>query len=505
MTKEDLIAQLLDEDKALQVLSYALAVLEWDLETDLPSGASEGRSDQMEALSVLIHEKSVDPRLADLVFSLEEDPSHPDWINGLIRNYRKRIEREVRIPSSLIKKKSGLIGRAHKKWMEAKSASDFSIFAPYLADIVSVERDIAYACDGYRRPYDVLLDSYEPDIGIDDLDPLFENLEADIHSLMDEVVPGLKAVDDSFLFEPYDKKALEEFCRHVSIAMGFDGSRGGFGISAHPFTTTLGPDDVRITNRFTDAGLFDPIGSQIHETGHALYEQKSSLNPDIRATSLSGGVSMGIHESQSRFWENFVGRSLAFWKHWYPCLQKYVPHLGTVALNDFYRAINKACPSAIRVNADELTYSLHIILRYRIEKMLLDGSLSVPEVPEAWNEMSSKIVGYAPVSDSEGCLQDSHWAGGLFGYFPSYALGNIYAAQFYFKMLDDLGGEEKLESLLENGDYGEILKWQDMNIWHKGGIYLPKDLLLQVTGNKLDALPYTRYLANKFRSLLRWS
>ncbi len=502
MTKKDLIAQLLDEDRALQVLSYALAVLEWDLETEMPFGASEGRSEQMEALAVLIHEKSVDPRLVELVSFLEEDPSYPNWANGLIRNYRKKVEREAKIPSSLIKKKSGLVGRAHKKWLEAKSASDFSIFAPYLADIVSVERDIAYACDNNKRPYDVLLDSYEPDIGIDDLDPLFENLEKSIHLLMDEVAPGLKAIDDSFLFQAYDKKALEEFCTQVSLAMGFDTSRGGFGISAHPFTTTLGPDDVRITNRFTDAGLFDPIGSQVHETGHALYEQKSSLNPDIRATSLSGGVSMGIHESQSRFWENFMGRSLAFWKYWYPRLQQYVPHLITVPLNDFYRAINKAYPSAIRVNADELTYSLHIILRYRIEKMLMDKSLSVSEVPEAWNDMSSKIVGYTPISDSEGCLQDSHWAGGMFGYFPSYALGNIYAAQFYFKMLDDLGGEERVENLLENGDYEEILKWQDVNIWHKGGIYLPKDLLLQVTGSTLDARPYTRYLANKFKSLL---
>ncbi len=502
MTKKDLIAQLLDEDRALQVLSYALAVLEWDLETKMPSGASEGRSEQMEALSVIIHEKSVDPRLVDLASSLTENSSYPDWVNGLIRNYRKKVDREVRIPSSLIKRKSGLTGRAHTKWLEAKSASDFSIFAPYLADIVSVERDIACSCDGNKSPYDVLLDFYEPDIGIDDLDPLFENLENEIHLLINEVVPCLKAIDDSFLFQPYDKKALEEFCTQVSLAMGFDTSRGGFGISAHPFTTTLGPDDVRITNRFTDAGLFDPIGSQVHETGHALYEQKSSLNPDIRATCLSGGVSMGIHESQSRFWENFMGRSLAFWKYWYPRLQQYIPNLANVGLKDFYRAINKAYPSAIRVNADELTYSLHIILRYRIEKMLINGSLPVSEVPEAWNEMSRKIVGYTPLSDSEGCLQDSHWAGGMFGYFPSYALGNIYAAQFYFRMLDDLGGEERVENLLENGDYGEILKWQDVNIWHKGGIYLPKDLLLQVTGSALDAQPYTRYLANKFKSLL---
>lgn len=197
-----------------------------------------------------------------------------------------------------------------------------------------------------------------------------------------------------------------------------------------------------------------------------------------------------------------MGRSLAFWKYWYPRLQQYIPNLANVGLKDFYRAINKAYPSAIRVNADELTYSLHIILRYRIEKMLINGSLPVSEVPEAWNEMSRKIVGYTPLSDSEGCLQDSHWAGGMFGYFPSYALGNIYAAQFYFRMLDDLGGEERVENLLENGDYGEILKWQDVNIWHKGGIYLPKDLLLQVTGSALDAQPYTRYLANKFKSLL---
>lgn len=501
MDAGDLLKRLVKEDRALQVLSYALAVLEWDLETGMPSGATEGRIEQMSALSLMMHERTTSPEFVELVSSLEEDEAFAPWCNALIRNHKKNVDRELRIPSSLVVRRSEVCGRSHDRWLEARKASDFSIFASSLEDVVSVEKEIASACDDSKRPYDVLLDFYEPDIGIDVLDPLFDNMERDIHLLMDEVVPEFRSVDDSFLFQGYDAKGLEAFCREVSIAMGFDTNRGAFGISAHPFTTTLGPDDVRITNRFTDAGLFDPIGSQTHETGHALYEQRSSLNPDIRGTSLSGGVSMGIHESQSRFWENFLGRSLGFWKHWYPRLVSHVPCLSDVPLVDFHRAVNKVRPSAIRVNADELTYSLHIILRYRIEKMLMDGSLAVSSVPEAWNVMSRNIIRYVPESDAEGCLQDSHWAGCLFGYFPSYALGNIYAAQFYERMTGDLGGESELGSMLENGDYSAILSWQDRNIWQKGGIYLPKDLLLQVTGSALDAGPYVGYLAKKFKSL----
>lgn len=501
MDEAGLLERLVKEDRALQVLSCALAVLEWDLETGMPSGATEGRIGQMSALSLLMHERTTSPEFVELVSSLDENDGFSPWANALIRNHKKNVERELRIPSSLVLRRSEVCGRAHDKWMEARRSSDFSIFASSLEDVVSVEKEIACACDSSKRPYDVLLDSYEPDIGIDVLDPLFDRMEKDIHLLMDEVVPESIPVDDSFLFKGYDRTGLEAFCREVSFAMGFDPDRGAFGISAHPFTTTLGPDDVRITNRFTDAGLFDPVGSQIHETGHALYEQRSSLNPDIRGTSLSGGVSMGIHESQSRFWENFLGRSLEFWKYWYPRLVSHVPSLSEVTLIDFHRAVNKARPSAIRVNADELTYSLHIILRYRIEKMLMDGSLPVSSVPEAWNVMSRDIIRYVPESDAEGCLQDSHWSGCLFGYFPSYALGNIYAAQFHERMVADLGGESELGAMLEKCDYGAILSWLDRNIWQKGGIYLPKDLLLQVTGSALDAGPYVDYLARKFKSL----
>ena len=261
---------------------------------------------------------------------------------------------------------------------------------------------------------------------------------------------------------------------------------------------------MRITTRYTDPSVFDPIASVVHETGHALYDSHANLNPEIRGTSIGQGVSMGIHESQSRFWENMMGRSLAFWQCCYPELQEAVPSLKGVSLDAFHRAVNTIEPSAIRVNADEVTYNLHIILRYRMEKAIFEEGRSVSELPELWNTLSGKIIRYEVKNDSEGILQDVHWAGGMFGYFPTYTLGNLHAAAFLKKMTADLGGRDKLDEILRSGNWSAITSWQDENIWSKGGIYTPSDLVRRVTGKSLDAAPFKEYLIDKYKRIYRF-
>ena len=331
------------------------------------------------------------------------------------------------------------------------------------------------------------------------LDRVFGDLEESIHSLMDKI--GDKKSDDTFLYTSYQESDLHAFCNEVIKRMGFDFNRGLVGYSAHPFTTTLGRDDIRITTRYTDPAIIDPISSIVHECGHALYEQHAALNSAIRGTSLSSGASLGIHESQSRFWENLMGKSYSFWTFEYPLLQKAVPSLETISLDSFYKAINNVTPSAIRVNADEVTYSLHIILRYRNEKAIFEHSVSVNELPSLWNELSSSILRYKPLNDKEGILQDVHWSQGSFGYFPTYALGNLYGAMFRTKLIEDLGGEAKLEAVLSSGDWLPITNWQNENIWRYGCLYTPSELLNKVTGRKLDASDFKKYLEVKYSKI----
>ena len=300
------------------------------------------------------------------------------------------------------------------------------------------------------------------------------------------------------LYQSYDERALHSFSLELNQRMGFDNSRGYVALSAHPFTTMIGPDDIRVTTRYTDPSIFDPISSIVHETGHALYDLNANLNEKIAHSSIGQGVSMGIHESQSRFWENMMGRSLSYWKHMYPILQDYIPSLKSVKLDDFYKAINKVKPSAIRVNADEVTYNLHIILRYKMEKLLFEGNVEIRELPELWNKLSKELIRYDVKDDREGILQDVHWAGGLFGYFPTYSLGNLYGAAFRSKLISDLGGPDKLDRILESGNWSEITCWQNENIWKHGGIYSPSKLIERVTGKSLDANAFKVYLIEKY-------
>lgn len=496
MRSREALEYLKKKDRECVVLSSISGVLGWDEETVMPEKAVEWRGEQLSFLALKEHEIKKDVKLKEAVYSID-DKTLSDEEKALVREWKIDIERASGIPERLISEMASETNRARGMWIRARKESRWSLFSSSLKSLVLLNKEYASLIgDG---SYNTLLSLYERGMTEEKIDPLFSSLETAIHSIMDRIEG--KRVDTSFLYKKYDEKKEEEFCSIVSRRMGFDTKRGAFGITAHPFTTTLGPDDVRISNRFTDESVTDPIFSIVHETGHALYEMNASLSDSIRGTRLSEGASMGLHESQSRFWENMMGHSHPFWEYFYPTLKKYMPQLENVDLDSFVLALNYPHPSAIRVNADELTYTLHIILRYRIEKALFSGSLSVDDIPAVWNEESEKLIRYKVKSDSEGCLQDSHWSGGSFGYFPTYALGNLYAAMFLEKLASDLGGKEKIGDILRSGDFSPITSWQNENIWKWGAVYEPETLLRRVTGSDIKAEPFINYLEEKFLTL----
>ena len=484
------------QDRKIMQLKGIEALLSWDQETILPEKANDYRSQQMGLMSSIIQEEATKDEFREAVESLEceEDLSIED--RALVRYWKRFFKTEANLPISFVKNEGEVLGRAHQAWVKARRDDDFSYFAPYLEELINISKQKAKLISPEKDTYDTLLDLYEEDLNKKTLDPLFEDLLTTTHSLMDKI--GDQEICDDILYKKYEERDLHSFSLALNQRMGFDNSRGYVALSAHPFTTSLGPDDVRLTTRYTDPSIFDPISSIVHETGHALYDSHANLNEKIAGTSIGQGVSMGIHESQSRFWENMMGRSLPYWKCMYPLFQEYIPSFKNVPLEDFYRAINKVKPSAIRVNADEVTYNLHIILRYKMEKLLFDGDVKVSELPSIWNKLSKQIIRYEVKDDREGILQDVHWAGGLFGYFATYSLGNLYSAAFRSKMISDFGGVDKLDIILESGNWSKITDWQNENIWKYGGIYSPSELVKRVTGKSLDADAFKVYLIEKY-------
>lgn len=498
MTEKDALAALRKEDSKVLCLGNIAAVLGWDQDTAMPPAASAGRGEQFALLSSLMHEVETSEKIDEILNVLSEAKLE-GADKALYRNWKKNVEREKKLPLSLVEDMAIAQNDAHAAWISAREKNSWSEFEPALKRVVDLTKQQAELISDGKDLYDTLLDMYEEGMSKEIIDPIFDDLKDSIHSLMDKL--DMSDVDTSFLYQKYDEKALHSFCMNLIDSMGFDRSRGTVGITEHPYTTSLGSDDHRISTRYTDDSLFDPIGSIVHETGHVLYEMNATKNPEIRGTSLAQGVSMGVHESQSRFWENIMGRSEAFWSYQYPLLQKALPHLESVSLKSFLRAINKSQPSAIRVNSDELTYNLHIMLRYQVEKELFAGNIDVHDIPALWNELSSSLIRYDVKNDLEGALQDVHWSQGSFGYFPTYSLGNIYSASFYKKMCSDLGGKDKVDQYLSEGNYSPITSWQCDNIWSKGMLIPPGELVESVTGSKVDASAFKEYLVTKFSDL----
>jgi carboxypeptidase Taq len=488
-----------DLKKRLQEITdifLASAVLGWDQQVYMPPGGAESRGNSLATLGKLGHIKATSDELGKLLEELAPyaetlDPDSDDarLIKVATRDYKKSTKVTTEWVGAFAE--ASTIGEV--KWEEAKEKADFKIFQPHLEKIVELRRQYSDFFKPYDHLYDPLLDDFEPGMKTAEVQAIFNRLRPKQVELV-KAIGKKPQVKDDFLHLDYPIEAQREFGVEVATKMGFDWKRGRQDTSVHPFTTAFGIGDVRTTTHFHVDQMASAIFSTIHETGHALYEQ--GISPRLARTPLSNGASMAVHESQSRMWENIVGRSLPFWEYFYPSLQKrFSSQLGNVDLKTFYRAINKVEPSFIRTESDEATYNLHIMLRMELEIALIDGSLQVKDLPAAWNDRMRDYLGITPPNDRLGVLQDVHWSGGMIGYFPTYALGNLVSAQLWEvirKAIPDI------ESQFRQGKFSGLLDWLRSNVHQHGAKFEPQELVKRVTGSTIDPQPYLHYLEAKY-------
>lgn len=484
-------------------IQSAASVLSWDQETYMPAGGGAARAEQIATLEGLAHEKLVSREVETLLTGWV-DPATGQAPEGwdepsrsLLRETWRDFSRAKKLPSAFVVRLSRECSLAQQAWVTAREESRFSKFLPSLKTIIGLKREEAQYL-GYRdSPYDALLDTYEPGATIAHLAPMFRELRERLVPLLKKVQASGVTIDDSCVHQRFDQAKQMEFGRLVLVAMGYDFERGRLDLSAHPFTTSFHPTDVRVTTRVFETDLPSCLFSCIHEGGHGLYDQ--GLDPRYYGSPLGESLSLGFHESQSRLWENCVGRSRAFWRCFYPILQHTFPEqLATVPLDRFYAAINRVAPSCIRVEADELTYNLHIMLRVDIEQALIENRIQPDDLPELWNDTMQSYLGIVPQRDADGVLQDVHWSMGAFGYFPTYTLGNLYSVQFFEQADLEL---PQLEEDIAAGRLIPLRRWLEQKIHRWGRMFTPDHLARRVTGNGVNPEPFLRYLETKYGEL----
>ncbi len=493
-------AELLEILGTVADLHAASAVLHWDQETQMPPGGATDRALALSTLARLGHETFVQPRVGELLARLEgrtADLPYDSFEASLVRVTRRHYQRAIKIPARLAAELAEAASLATDAWTRAKAANDFGAFAPHLERNVRLVREVA-DCIGYaQHRYDALLDEYEPGMTLDDIRPLFARLKDRLVPLVRAIARRAEAVDDAVLHQGYDEAGQWRLTVEVLRAIGYDFQRGRQDRSAHPFTTSFGPGDVRVTTRIDPNDFSSALYSSIHEGGHALYEQ--GIPEALRRTPLFDGASLGIHESQSRLWENVVGRSRAFWRFLLPKAQAIFPEqLGRADAETLYRAVNRSQPSEIRTEADEVTYNLHIFLRLELEDDLLEGRLSVADLPDAWNAKMEAYLGLRPRDDAHGVLQDIHWSHASIGYFPTYTLGNILSVQFYEQACRE---RPEIPDAIEHGDFAPLLSWLRERIHVHGAKLTPQELVQRVTGGPIRIEPYVAYLERKYGEL----
>lgn len=500
MLVQNALKRLEEIDREVVLLSHINGVLVWDQDV-IPYSGSEERARQLGLIDRKIYELTSSDEMGELLSALgasesddEGDESLDDRSRGIVRNYFRAWNRDRKLDGDFVQKFSELTGKAHHVWAKAREENDFSMYQGTLSSIIAMVQEKASRYGYSDDPYDALLDVFEPGTTTAEVDSLFTQMKRDIHVVLDRLGDARRNVDDTFLYSTYAQDKQASFGKVVLDAMGFDWNRGISGISAHPYTISLGADDIRITTRYTEPSVTSPLFSSIHEGGHALYEMGAS-NEMTKGTCLANGASLAFHESQSRLWENMIGRSKAFWSDFFPRFKDIFPiQLEGIGLDGFVDAINVVKPSCIRVDADEVTYGLHIILRFELERKLLSGELAVESLPEAWNDAMVSLLGIRPQTDREGVLQDVHWSMGELGYFPTYALGNLYGAQILHTMKKDID----VDYTVSTGDFTPIREWLYTRILRFGALYKPKELLLKVTGSALDARHFNDYLTEKY-------
>ncbi|MEQ1897167.1 MAG: carboxypeptidase M32 [Vicinamibacterales bacterium] len=480
-------------------LAKATALLEWDEQVYMPPGGSTTHGQMVATVRRLAHERFVADEVGTLLERATRDATgmDPDSDTArLLAVTAHDYDKARRVPAAFVAEQAQALSAGQQAWIHARATNDFPSFRPHLEKLIDLKRRYVGFFPPAAHPYDVLLDEFEPGTTTADVQGVFATLRPRQVALIRELGQRPQ-IDDAFLHIPYDEDGLWAFSREVVTAMGFDWTRGRQDRSAHPFATGIGSDDVRITSRHTSGEPLSLIFGSIHEAGHALYEQ--GINQAFGRHSLGNATSLGVHESQSRLWENLVGRSLPFWTHFYPALQRRFPsQLSNVTLDRFYRAINRVQPSLIRVEADEATYNLHVMLRVELEISLVEGRLQVKDLPDAWRSAMQDYLGLTPANDTTGVLQDIHWSIGAFGYFATYTLGNLISAQLW----NTFGASQPTRDAdVANGNFAPLLTWLRESVHQHGRKYLPKEIVQRATGSGLDPEPYLQYLEQKYRAV----
>ncbi len=491
------LQQLKEIGKNLTHLIHVQGLINWDMNTGIPEKAIPGRIEDMGYIYSLVINMILSPSNGELLEYLMANRGELTFIDRrMVEEFKRDYDDFVKIPPERSMEYQKLCAESDAFWKTAKANNDFAGFKPYLEKIYGFTKEFAEYLGYEGNIYNKVLDDYERGLTVERTDKVFSALRDGIVELLEKIKASDVEINDSFFNRYFAEKDQEEFGKFVLEKLGYDFKAGRLDTTEHPFTTNFGNKDVRITTHYYENEFRSAFFSNVHEGGHGIYEQNSA--DELEYTELSGGASMGIHESQSRYYENILGRSRNFWTYLYPELQKRFPQFEDVTLEDFYKGINKVQPSLIRIDADELTYSLHIIIRYELERAILNNELTIDELPDAWNNKYKEYLGIEPKNDAEGVLQDTHWGSGLIGYFPSYALGNVYGAQFLNKMKKDI---PTYEEEVKNGNFMIITHWLNENIHKFGRLYTPSELILKVTGEELNPKYFLDYLNEKYSEI----
>ncbi len=480
-------------------IQSSLSLLEWDQQTKMPTHAAAYRADQITYFAGELHRRKTDKRRGELLDTLiESDLAKRPGSDSTatIVELKREYDKKIRLPQSLVEAIARAASEGQQVWVEARHANDFQKFAPSLESIFKLKREEADALGFEDEPYDALLDEYEPGTKTQEVREVLAALKSELVPLINKIQSSRSRVETDVLKREFPVAAQEKFCKEAAEKIGFDFGRGRLDVTHHPFCTEAGPEDVRITTRY-DANFFSSaFFGTLHEAGHGIYEQ--GLRSDQYGLPPGQYCSLGIHESQSRLWENLVGRSRPFWDFFYGSAQSHFTSLNDVSVDEFYRAINQVAPSLIRVEADEVTYNLHIIIRFELEQDILNGAVPIGDLPEAWNAKYDDYLQIRPDSDANGVLQDVHWSAGLFGYFPTYALGNLYASQFFEQAESELGN---LGEMFSRGEFSSLKHWLQREIHQHGKCYRSEELGKRVVKKPLSHEPLVTHLKQKLEPI----
>lgn len=511
----DAYQKLVERLREIKHLEGISNLMTWDAEVMMPKGGAGARGEQLSTLAGVMHERQTSPELGELIARLtpeirKQTSVFDEFERANIRDAKREYDKEVRVPKALVQQEAELENRGYGVWVEARQKDNFDMFAPILKEWVDLRKKMGHYIDPSKSPYDVCIDRFERGMTAERYEAIFDEVKAGLLPLIGKITQQQKArpelnFDRSFAIRPdeFDVPTQEKLARQISVDLGFDTHRGRLDVSVHPFTGGPHPTDVRMTTRYS-ANLVEGIMGTIHETGHAMYEQgRGECDPRLADLPACNALSMGVHESQSLLYERMIGQNRNFWKFYWPVVRKHFPSIPPeISSDDFYNALNVVTPSLIRVDADEVTYSLHVILRFEMERELFrENGLAIEELPRVWNEKMRTYLGIEVPSNAMGVLQDVHWSSGLFGYFPSYSIGAMYACQFYNKAKADM---PRLEHDIKKGDFRELKEWLNRNVHKQGSRYASGDELCEaVTGERLNPKHFIKYLEEKYGELYK--